>query len=89
MVILIWRFVLRERNLDIFALFVKYLDSKTRECPYSSEPAQSYYIDKILKHFGDVLEAGHKGTDPKDFFPALSTFLSLKAKRNSETNENI
>ena len=65
--------------------------SKTKEGPYISEAAQSYRIDKIRKHFGGNLKPGQKGATAKDFFPAMSNihFYSLKAKRESETNEKI
>ena len=73
----IWRFGFVEKKLDIFALFDKNL--VTKEGSYISELAQYYRIEKIHKHFCDVLKTGHKGTDTKDFSPAVGE-VHLKKK---------
>ena len=39
---------------------------------FISETAWGCRIDKIRKHFGGVLQAGHEGTDPKYFSRAMS-----------------
>ena len=67
-----------EKKSDIFVLFVKNL--VTKEGSYVSELAQYYRIEKIHKHFGDVRKTGHKGTDPKDFSPAIGKVDFLKKK---------